>query len=251
MTWPDSLPLPSVSNHARSGNPFVLITEMESGRKRVRRNLDLTRQILQVQWNFTRDQFDQFRQFFEKDLNRGVNSFEVLEGIAAFHPPTYSFTYEDGLFSVTATWVLAPITNTIIPEACAPLYRTYVLAGSSLDADACIPPNVNVSGTTFDGYAEGLYKPPTNTMQVAGRGITGIYIGDAAFYWPLGTTFECLPEGPLVLVASGSGITEVFAGDSAFYWPRNFDFEQYQTGSYSGGPVNVTGFTEVFAGNGT
>jgi hypothetical protein len=84
-------------------------------------------------------------------------------------------------------------------------------------------------------------------MQVAGRGITGIYIGDAAFNWPLGTTFECLPEGPLVLVASGSGISEVFAGDAAFNWPRNMDFEPEAPGNYVPGARNVPGYTETFA----
>jgi hypothetical protein len=156
-----------------------------------------------------------------------------------------SVTYVEALDEV------ADLGLALNPEACAPLYLQYTFAGPLIDASACLPPNASVSGTTFEGYATGLYKPPTNTMQVAGRGITGIYIGDAAFNWPLGTTFECLPEGPLVLVASGSEISEVFAGDAAFNGPRNFDFEQYQTGAYSGGPVGVTGFTEVFAGDGT
>jgi hypothetical protein len=152
-----------------------------------------------------------------------------------------SVTYVEALDEV------ADLGLALNPEACAPLYLQYTFAGPLVDANACLPPNVNVSGTTFEGYATGLYKPPTNTMQVAGRGITGIYIGDAAFYNPLGTTFECLPEGPLILVASGSGITEVFAGDAAFWWPRNMDFETEPSGNYAPGARTITGYTGTFA----
>jgi hypothetical protein len=135
----------------------------------------------------------------------------------------------------------------INPEACAPLYRSYALAGPLANADACQPPNASVSGTTFDGYAEGLYKPPTNTMQVAGRGITGIYIGDYSAGWPMGTTFDCLPEGPVLLIAAGSGITEVFAGEGVFNMPRLMDFAEEPLGDYVPGARVVAGYTQTFA----
>jgi hypothetical protein len=219
---------------------------MESGWKRVRRNLDLTRQVLQVQWNFTQDQFDQFRQFFEKDLNRGVNSFQVecdgLEGIAAFHPPTYSFTYQDGVFSVTATWVLVPAN-----------YRdplgSYILAGPLLDSDACLPPDASVRGTTFEGYSEGRYIPPTIPFPVAGRGITNILIGDAAFGHIRGTTFEKLPEGEATGIVTGVGITRVVVGEGRdINNPRLMDFEKEKEGKFT---VNVNlpeGYTATFVG---
>jgi hypothetical protein len=90
---------------------------MESGRMRRRRTFLDPLELIAVSWNFTEDQFEAFKTFFEIDLQNGSEHFELITPdfppagfvfrtvtrVLAFWECNYAFTRSDNLFSVTAT----------------------------------------------------------------------------------------------------------------------------------------------------
>lgn len=104
--YPVTLPAPLLGRrHTRLPRP--LVTVMESERVRVRPQYTESLELMDVQWNFTVDQFQTFESFFRNTLSQGEGDFalEVLGTTftLAFFPATYSFAKSDNLFSVTAT----------------------------------------------------------------------------------------------------------------------------------------------------
>jgi hypothetical protein len=73
---------------------------------------------MDVSWNFTQDQFDDFRTFFNETLVNGSLTFDWEEvGTLSFWQATYSFSRTDNLFSVTATLeVTVPYSGTPPPQ---------------------------------------------------------------------------------------------------------------------------------------
>jgi len=68
-----------------------------------------------------------------------------------------------------------------------------------------------------------------------------------------GNTFDCLDDGPYsVLPLTGTGFTAFYFGDSPFGYVYGEEFEDYAEGAYAGGTpgASVTGFTEIFVGDG-
>lgn len=103
MTWPTSLPLPLIKRKYDL-DPRNASTIMETGRMRNRRVYDIPVKMIQVAWNFTQDEFDTFKSFFDTDLENGTLTFDWdEEGTLAFYPATYDFTRTDNLFAVSAT----------------------------------------------------------------------------------------------------------------------------------------------------
>lgn len=102
MNWPTTLPLPLVKRRYDQ-DPRNAVTVMESGRMRSRRMYEIPMRMIGVSWNFTQDQFDTFRSFFNEDLENGTLTFDwEEEGTLAFYPPTYDVSHTNGLFTVTA-----------------------------------------------------------------------------------------------------------------------------------------------------
>lgn len=86
---------------------------MESGRVRNRRVYLEPMEHLEVQWNFTEDEFSTFKVFFDQTISNGSRSFmmEVFgeETEMAFAEGNYSFSRSDNLVSVVATLEYLPI----------------------------------------------------------------------------------------------------------------------------------------------
>ena len=69
--------------------------------------------VLHAEWNFTEDQFDTFKTFFEEDLVNGTLSFsiELTEGVESevlFIDAQYSFARSDNLYSVQSALEIKP-----------------------------------------------------------------------------------------------------------------------------------------------
>lgn len=104
--WPTTLPLPLMGSRTGVSSRGELV-EMESGRARRRRQFEDPLEVMEVQWNFTKDEFDDFKIFFDANLENGSLSF-IIEayGIVAFLNGTYSFSRSDNLFTVAASLLI-------------------------------------------------------------------------------------------------------------------------------------------------
>lgn len=106
IAWPTTLPVPLLPTRfaSRGSNMAVLF---ESGRTRTRRTFLTPLETLDVQWNFTEDQFNTFKTFFDVTLNNGATTILIeiygVEKEMAFQESNYAFSRSDNLFSVTAT----------------------------------------------------------------------------------------------------------------------------------------------------
>ena len=92
---------------------------METGRVRVRRTLEVAREGLEVDWNFTGDQFETFKAFFEQQLENGSLSFvmEVMDlgREVEFRDSSYRFNHTDSVYSVSAELLMAPLEESLVP----------------------------------------------------------------------------------------------------------------------------------------
>src|SRR5581483_4788874 len=118
-SWPENLPAPLI-DRTHSITPRSTTTLMESQRPRVRRMQVEQLELMQVQWNFTEDQYRHFRDFFIGDLETGVRKFHlmtfepaqqahyyvVVERIVEFLDGKYQFSQEDNLFSVVSNLIV-------------------------------------------------------------------------------------------------------------------------------------------------
>ena len=113
--WPEGLDTPLVERRHQI-LPRSQITEMESGRKRIRRLQLEPIEVVDVTWNFVADAYVTFRNFFINDLKHG-SLFFVMETIEpsdgpstfirftrsyAFLDGKYNFSQSDNLFTVSA-----------------------------------------------------------------------------------------------------------------------------------------------------
>lgn len=89
---------------------------MESNRVRTRRVHHEVFETIDVQWNFTEDEYNTFRNWFIAELDQGVLRFQMVTlelsptdtvmevtRVLAFLDGTYNFNRSDNLFTVTAT----------------------------------------------------------------------------------------------------------------------------------------------------
>lgn len=115
--------------------PRSLVTVMESRRKRVRRQHHEALEMMDVQWNFTQDQYDTFRNWFIDELDQGVKTFPLstlelspepgkmlaVTRICAFiNVPPYTFSRSDDLFTVFATLAIDREESIVIQDPNAP-----------------------------------------------------------------------------------------------------------------------------------
>lgn len=119
IIWPESLPAPLIGR-THSLRPRSASTMMESNRKRIRRLHTTSIELIDVDFNFTEDQYDTFRTFFISELDSGVKSFvlityelaaldgyyQIVDRLVSFVDGTYSFSQSDGLVVVTGTLIV-------------------------------------------------------------------------------------------------------------------------------------------------
>lgn len=113
--WPTGLPVPLLGRQ-HTLIPRDVATEMESRRRRKRRVYMDSIEVIEVQWNFTGDQFDTFKTFFEETLENGELPFEMVTydpsevygqvqevtRLLVFHQADYTLSESDNLVSVQA-----------------------------------------------------------------------------------------------------------------------------------------------------
>lgn len=114
--WPEALPVPLITRN-NSFNPRGSNTVMDSKRIRTRRSFQSPIQFLSAKWNFTEDQFETFKAFFEDDLVNGSELFEFVSReydedphfmiettwVLAFWEGKYAFAFSDNVYAVSAT----------------------------------------------------------------------------------------------------------------------------------------------------
>lgn len=131
ISWPSSLPAPSLSGHRKVTSARNWVTEMESGRRRVRRQFEQLRKVAEVAWTFTPDQFLSFKSFFEGELENGTQAFMLNlygeEQEVKMLRADFALEYSDNLFRVTSLLELFPVV--LVP---ADLTFTYTLDGAPL-----------------------------------------------------------------------------------------------------------------------
>lgn len=105
VPWPTSLPVPYVDSRINV-SAKTDVTLFESGRSRYRRLILLPFETIDVQWMFTGDQFETFKNYFEQDLDNGSRDVAVeIYGRArtmVFAESTYDVNRSDNLFNVSA-----------------------------------------------------------------------------------------------------------------------------------------------------
>ena len=130
--WPDALPVP-LRAHQRTGDLLFTRTEFDSGRIRKRRIADDPREYWEVTWHFTRDQFEEFKRFFDETLENGSSNFaiemfgEVRD--VEFKESTYTFSHSDNLYAVSSTLMAAAPE----PPSCGAQVTTVTLAESAVN----------------------------------------------------------------------------------------------------------------------
>jgi hypothetical protein len=77
VTWPATLPLPSVEGYGVSPQEAVLRTEMESGPARQRRRFRQTPTRITVRWLFGEYQFALFEAWYKFHADEGGQWFEI------------------------------------------------------------------------------------------------------------------------------------------------------------------------------
>lgn len=119
VVYPESLPTPQLGRR-HTVDPRLDVTKMESNRLRIRRIHIEEVELMDVEWNFTLDQYETFRQWFIEEINSGVDFFIMITfdlvrtpgyyvettRELAFLDGTYSMSQSDGLVNVTATLIL-------------------------------------------------------------------------------------------------------------------------------------------------
>jgi hypothetical protein len=223
---------------------------MESERIRVRRYFEDFRELLDFEWNFTADEFEIFKAFFETDLCNGESPFEITtidpddsnsQSVTdyGFFEAQYQWSYSDSVYNVTATVI---IEEELIEQITEPF-----------DGDACdivIWPTVSDGsggGNTFDCYTAASYL--ITEFPAAGIGLTFYYKGDSPFGMK-GEPFEIYSDGNLVLgsTSEGSELNVMYYGDSERGAQGDF-FEDYAAGSFTEATAlgaSTTGLDDFF-----
>jgi len=141
IEWPDSLPTPLIGRGHTVGSRSDIVM-MESGRRRVRRMHDTPIEFIEATWNFTEDQFDTFKTWFENTLENGSLPFYMittdppsyrLNWELAFKDGNYEFDRSDNLFSVKAVLEVLDVDGWIVIDAvgCSPSVKAPGVNSSS------------------------------------------------------------------------------------------------------------------------
>lgn len=252
--WPEELQLPLMAP-AREYRPRAEIHRMESKRVRVRRYYTDFFTVYDFEWNFTQDEFDTFKTFFEAELENGAEAFRIqmLDPLDsgqlsiidyAFFDGVYQFTYTDGVFKVTATVVIEEEQLEPFPE---PLPRSL--------CEIDIYPEVSDGdggGTTFECYTAANYSDSTFSIQ--GTLITAIYNGDGQFGFQGGEDFDVFPTGDLFVGSPsvGSHLVLMYFGPASFgFTGSGDDFQDEDVGSYvPDEQLESTGMLQTYSGDG-
>lgn len=247
--WPNTLPLPLISP-PRTIDPQQTELTFESGRKRVVREFEDYREIVDLEWNFTSDEFEIFQGFFEDDLANGAFPFYLsyldpddssflIETDYQFVEADYAISRADNVFNVQAVCILQGTATEELEEPFVPGLCGVIIEGSFI---------VEGGGTTFDCYAVGDY---TDTdMEPAGTGILVVRNGDSPFK-AYGEDFEVFNVGNLVLgtPSVGSRLTQMYYGDSPLKQVLGDYFETYSTGTLTDGTApSDSGLTLFYVG---
>ena len=107
--WPTSLALPqhmaAVQCKARNA-----VTEMETGRKRIRRTFQDIKEAYSVRWSFVQSEYSTFLDFYETELDNGSLSFVLtiygVEREFVFANGQYSFQKLDNAVLVSSVLFL-------------------------------------------------------------------------------------------------------------------------------------------------
>lgn len=168
IDWPSDLPTPlSVGRehtfHARSETAV-----METNRRRTRPIYTETVQVLDVQWNFTGDQYSDFVDFFRDGLNNGVYRFEMetlepspVEG--DIYEVTRYLSFLDGTYEFTRTDNLVEVRATLLVEH---EEKVSIANPATHDQQMHPPPEISSTGTTPECNDELLISlPPIANLQ--------------------------------------------------------------------------------------
>src|SRR3546814_2554449 len=77
ITWPTTLPLPSVEGYGLTPQEAVLRTDMESGPARQRRRFRQTPTRITVRWLFSEFEFALFEAWYKYHADEGGQWFEI------------------------------------------------------------------------------------------------------------------------------------------------------------------------------
>ena len=80
ITWPNTLPLPSVEGYGLTPQEAVLRTDMESGPARQRRRFRQTPTRITVRWLFSEFEFALFEAWYKYHADEGGQWSKVLTG---------------------------------------------------------------------------------------------------------------------------------------------------------------------------
>ena len=102
ITWPVTLPLPTVENYAVQPGDAVVRTDMEAGLARQRRRFTDVPSIIGVRWLFTRNQFAVFEAWYKLYAKEGAEFFDIdlLGGIGiTTHTARFTRQFDAKLFN--------------------------------------------------------------------------------------------------------------------------------------------------------
>jgi len=77
VSWPVTLPLPSIGGYSVHPGEAILRTEMEAGPARQRRRYTQVPSRISVRWTFRRDQFALFEAWYRWQAKEGGEWFEI------------------------------------------------------------------------------------------------------------------------------------------------------------------------------
>ena len=256
VLWPTTLPLPLMSP-PREYRPRHEIHRMESKRIRVRRYFPDFFTVHDFEWNFTDDEFDEFKTFFEDQLLNGeeclditfldpFDSDQLATTIYGFINPGYQLSYTNGFFKVTAVVVVEETQVQVLSEA---------FPAGLCELTTPIWPDVSDGlggGTTFECYDAKDYTGAI--FDTAGTNIVSpIAAGNSAFGFQGGEDFETFPTGNLFVgsPSSGSQLVLMFFGDSSIGFQNGEKFENEPVGTYEAGELDSeTNLNLSFSGDG-
>lgn len=253
--WPENLPHP-LKGPALVIDPRNETLVFETERTRVRKYFPEKLEVFDFQWNFTQDEFDIFKTFYEDELDNGQEAFtiQVLDPDDSnalsiidygFFESNYQWSYTDGVYQVIAQVIVELETIEQLEEPFDP---------APCNIFPPIWPPVSDGeggGTTFECYAVGDYT--LTDFQTAGSRITEIDHANSPLGYIGGEDYETFAAGLLVLGSPslGSFLVLMFYSDSPLGYIGGDDYEGETVGSYMGSAYDSGGpLTQSFAGDG-
>lgn len=102
ITWPTTLPLPTIQGYGVQPSDAVLRTDMEAGLARQRRRFTSAPSIIAVRWIMNRSQFAIFEAWYKFQAKEGAEFFdiELLGGIGlTIHTARFTQQFNSNLFN--------------------------------------------------------------------------------------------------------------------------------------------------------